>query len=242
MIEALRLVVIDCAILVAAGIALALLLRFGRAALDALPTSRARRAQIERISPVAGTAIAVLFAVMAARWILRTDDARAWIALGAAVALVLALSWGPLRDVFEGVYLRAGKGLVVGDRIQVAGVRGRVQRLGLRGVHVEGNGELAIVPYRTLTAQPLLRTPGVDHPAFHVFRVARPRGRSIADARRLIVETALLHHWASVARQPHVVATDDGELEITVFAIDPDRVTDLEHELREALESLEIQR
>jgi small-conductance mechanosensitive channel len=236
MIDALRLVVLDCAIVVAAAIALAIVLRFGRAALDSLPTSRARRALIERIAPLAGTAIAILFVVMATRWILRTDDRRAWVALGAVATVILLLSWGPLRDVFEGIYLRAGRTCAVGDRVQIGTVRGRIQRLGLRGLHVEGSdGTLAIVPYRAVAAQPLSRTPGVDHPAFHVFRVALPTTRSIAEARKLVLEAALLHHWTSVARQPVVVATEQDELEVTIFAVDPDRVADIERAIRRAL-------
>jgi small-conductance mechanosensitive channel len=150
--------------------------------------------------------------------------------------VIVLVSWGPLRDVFEGIYLRAGRTCAIGDRVQIGAVRGRIQRLGLRGLHVEGSdGTLAIVPYRALSAQPLSRTPGLDHPAFHVFRIPLPARRSIADVRKQVVEAALLHHWSSVARLPLVVATEHGELEVTVFAVDPDRVADLETAIRSRL-------
>jgi small-conductance mechanosensitive channel len=236
MIAALRLVVVDCAVIAGAALVLAIVLRFGRALLASLPTSRARRAMIERVAPLAGTAIAVVFVAIAARWILRTEDQRAWIAIGAVATVIVLVSWGPLRDVFEGIYLRAGRTCAIGDRVQIGAVRGRIQRLGLRGLHVEGSdGTLAIVPYRALAAQTMSRTPGLDHPAFHVFRIPIPVARSIADVRKQIVEAALLHHWASVARLPLVVATEHGELEVTVFAVDPDRVADLEAAIRNGL-------
>lgn len=236
MIQALGLVVVDCAVIAGAALALALVLRFGRALLGSLPTSRARRALIDRIAPLAGALIVIVFVVIATRWILRTEDQRAWLALGAVAAVILLVSWGPLRDVFEGIYLRAGRTCALGDRVQIGAVRGRIQRLGLRGLHVEGEGgTLAIIPYRALAAQTMSRAPGLDHPAFHVFRIPLPKTRSIADVRKQVVETALLHHWASVARLPLVVATDHGELEVTVFAVDPDRVADLEAAVRRPL-------
>lgn len=236
MIEILRLVVLDCAVVIAAAIGLVLVLRFGRAALDALPTSRARRVLIERVAPVAAVAIGVLFVATAVRWVLRTDDHRAWIAIAIVGGVTLALAWGALRDVIEGVLLRAARGCTVGDRIQLDAVRGRVERLGLRGLHVEAtDGELVVVPYRAIAGKPIVRAPRVDHAAFRVFRVAVPAGRTVEDARRVLIETALLHHWASVARLPQVVVTEQGELEVTVFAIDAHRVLDVERALRRAL-------
>jgi small-conductance mechanosensitive channel len=241
LIDVLRLVVVDVLVVLAAALALVLVLRFGRAVLDALPMKRARRVLLERVAPLAGVAVSLLFVAMATRWVLGTDDQRAWIALGAVAAVIVALSWGALRDVFEGVYLRAGRGCAVGDRVQLGSggeaIRGRVQKLGLRGLHLEGEGgELAIVPYRALAGRALLRSPGIDHAAFRVFRIPLPPGRSLADARQAIVESALLHHWASVARQPQIVVTEDGQLEVTVFAVDPGRVIDVERALRAAVE------
>jgi len=236
MIDALRLVLVDCAIVIGGGLALALVFRFSRVIFDAIPMSRARRALVARLSPLAGAALALLFVVMAARWILRTEDPRAWIALAVVAAVVVAISWGTLRDVFEGIFLRTAHTCSVGDRVQIGAVRGRVQRLGLRSLHVEAEGgEIAIVPYRIVAAQPLLRTPGTDHAAFRVFRMPLPANRSLADVRRVILETALLSHHASITRAPEVVATDGGELEVTVFAVDPDRAPDLEQALRRAL-------
>lgn len=236
MIAVLRLVVVDCGVIALAVVALALVLRFGRAALDAVPMSRARRATVARLRPVLGAALALACAVLVVRWVLETDDRRAWLALAAVGAVAVAIAWGTLRDVYEGLYVRASGTCAVGDRIRAGTVAGRVQRLGLRAAHVEGaDGAIAVVPYRALTAQPLLRAPGVEDASFHVFRMPTPANVGLPEARRRIREAALLHHWASIARHPHVVATDAGELEITVFAVDADRLVDVEAALRRAL-------
>jgi small-conductance mechanosensitive channel len=235
-IGAIQVIALDVLIVVGAGLGLALVLRFGRAALDALPMSRARRALVARLRPLVGAALVVLYVMIAARWVLRTDDPRAWIALLVVGLILVAASWGPLRDVLEGVYLRAASALAVGDRVQIGAVRGRVQRLGYRSVHVEGtDGDLAILPYRAIAAQPILRSPAADHASFHVFRAPLPEHRSIPEARRVIRETALLCHWSSIARPPQVAATDDGDLEVTIFAIDADRAPEIERLLRRAL-------
>jgi hypothetical protein len=237
MIDILRLLALDCALVVGGALALALVLRFASAALDAIPMSRARRAFVERVRPLAGVTLVAVFVVLAVRWVLESDDRRAWIAIGVVTAVVIAVSWRPLRDIFEGVFFRVGRVCGVGDRVQIGTLRGRVQCLTLRGIHIESvDGELAFVPYRLVTAQPLLRTTG-DDLGFHVFRVHLPPNRTVADARRIILETALLSHWSSIARHPHVAAAESGDLEITVFAVDPDRAPELELALRQALET-----
>jgi len=236
-IEIARLLALDCAFVLGGALALALVLRFAGAALDAVPMSRARRALVERVRPLAGLVLVLVFVVLAVRWILDSGDQRAWLALVLVAGGVVAVSWSPLRDVFEGVFLRAGRACSVGDRVQVGAIRGRVYRLTLRGIHIEsGDGELAFVPYRLAAAQPMLRTTGEDT-AFHMFRVPLPANRSLAEARRVILETALLSHWSSIARHPAVAAAESGDLEITVFAIDPDRAPEIERALRRALET-----
>lgn len=236
MFESLRSVLVDCFLAVASGLALVLVLRFGRAVLDALPMSRARRTLVTRLQPIAGATLVVIYVVIAARWILDSGDTRAWLAFGFAVAVFAAASWGALRDVIEGVYVRASRTLAVGDRVQIGAVRGRVQRLGHRNVVIEAvDGELALVPYRVVATSTVLRAPFDERSTFHVFRIAVPESRSVPEAKRIVREAALLCHWSSIARQPQVVATDDGQLEITVFPIGADHVADIERVLRRAL-------
>lgn len=236
MIDVVRTVFVDAALAIVAALALVFVLRLGRAALDAVPMSRARRALVGRLRPIAGVTLVAIYVVVTARVIIAEGDQRAWIAFALVVAVFVAASWGALRDTLEGVYLRAGHALAIGDRVQTGAVRGRVHRLDLRSVVIEAtDGELAVVPYRTIAAATLLRAPSDEGSLFHVFRFAVPEDRSVPDAKRAVHEAALLSHWSSIARPPQVIATDDGHLEVTVFPIDADHVTDLERVLRRAL-------
>jgi moderate conductance mechanosensitive channel len=240
MIEALLVVALDCVVVIAGAIGLVVALRFGRAALAALPMSRAARALVDRLSPVAGLALIAVYVVLAARWILDTGAPREQLGFAGVVALAAAASWSSLRDALEGVYLRAGRTLGVGDRVRIGELRGRVQRLGLRRATIETiDGELALVPYRQVAVATVFRDPGDDPgaelSAFHVFRVRIPDNRAIPEVKRIVREAALLCHWSSIARPPEVAAADDGHVEITVFPVDTDHVTDLERVVRRAL-------
>jgi small-conductance mechanosensitive channel len=236
MMDALSALSLDTAYVVAIGLGLLLALRLSNVAIEALPMSRARRALVARIRPVAGTILVLAYAVLVARWLLRGDAGLTPYALAAITLFVAAASWNAVRDVLEGAYLRAARTCAVGDRVQTGNIRGRIQRLGYRNVYVEGtDGELAIVPYRIFANQPVLRSAAADRTSFHIFRAPLPEDRSIPEAKRLVRETALLCHWSSIARPPQVVATANGDLEVTVFAIDPDEAPEIERAVRRAL-------
>jgi small-conductance mechanosensitive channel len=235
-IDTIRIVAFDCLLVIGGAVLLAAILRFGGAALDAIPMSRARRLLLARLRPLAGATLIAVFLVMAARWVLASDDRRAWIALALIAAVATAASWASLRDLLEGVYLRAGRSFAVGDRVQIGEVRGRVQRLGHRAVTLEtADGELALIPYRTVATATIRREPNGGQPGLHVFRMAVPDHRSITEVKRAVREAALLCHWSSISRPPEVSAADDGQVEITVFPVDGDHVADLERTVRRAL-------
>jgi len=227
---------LNALVVVASGLALILILRFGGAVLDALPMSRARRTFVVRFKPAVGALLVVAYLLLTARWLLRHDERLAPYVLSFMTIVVVVASWGALRDILEGVYHRAARSCSVGDRVQVGTIRGRIQRMGLRNVYLEGSeGDLAIVPYRVLSTHPILRSSEAERSTFHVFRVPVPSSVKIPDARRTIRERALLCHWSSIARPPQVVAAGPDELEITVFAIDGDRAPEIERAVREAL-------
>lgn len=237
MTHTLRILALDCLVVFGGAVALAAILRFGRAGLDALPLSRARRNLVTRLSPLAAAMLIAVYAVIAARWVLDSNDSRAWLAFAVVVGLVAAASWSALRDALEGVYLRAARSFAVGDRVDIDGVRGRIHRLGTRSVVVQTvDGELAIVPYRMVAATTIRRDVFDEQSGFHVFRLPIPERRTIADVKRAIREAALLCHWSSPRRLPTVTATDDGQLEITVFPVDANHLTEIERVVRRAVE------
>ncbi len=238
MIELLRSLGTDGLVVLGAGVAVVLALRFARAVIDALPLSRARRARALRIRPIVGAITIVLYLLFVARWLLRDHPGLAPIGLALICVGLVAASWPALRDVLEGTYLRAAAVVAIGDRVQIGAVRGRIRRLGYRNILVEASdGEVAILPYRLVAAQTVLRSAELDRAAFHVFRVAIPADRSITDLKRTIRETALLNHWSSIARPPQISATPDHHVEITVFAIDPDQAPEIERAVRQAIGS-----
>lgn len=236
MMATLRSLGVDCLVVVGGAVGLVALLRFLRAVLDALPMSRARRTLVGRLRPLAAMALIAIYAVVAARWILVDADSREMVAFLVVVGIATAASWTALRDAVDGVFLRAGTSLVVGDRVEIAGVRGRLQKLGIRALTIETfDGEVAILPYRTVTTATIRREPSDERSAFHVFRVAIPEQRSVPELKRAVREAALLCHWSSPRRLPQVTATDDGHLEITVFPVDANHVTEIERVVRAAV-------
>lgn len=236
MIELLQSFGTDGLIVLAAGVAVVLALRFVRALVDALPMSRARRALAVRIRPFIGAIVVILYLLFVVAWLLRDHPGMVPWALAVLGLGVAAASWPAIRDVLEGAYVRASPAFAVGDRVQIGTVRGRIRRLGYRNVYIEGtDGELAILPYRLIATQPILRSAELDRGAFHVFRVPVPAERSIPELKRQVRESALLNHWSSIARPPQISATADGHVEITVFAIDPDQAPEIERAVRKAI-------
>lgn len=237
MIETLRSIGIDCIVVFGGAFVLAVALRFGRIVLDALPMSRARLALVARLRPLAAATLIAIYAVIAARWVLASGDRSEWIAFAVIIGIAAAASWNMLRNVLEGVYLRVGRSFEIGDRVEIAGVQGRVHRLGARAVVIETtDGQLAIIPYTIVASSTIRREPFDEQSAFHVFRVSIPEQRPVAELKRAVREAALLSHWSSTRRLPQVAATEDGQLEITVFPVDANHAPEIERAVRRALE------
>lgn len=194
-----------------------------------IPMPRERRILIERVRPVMGVVLALLYLLFAARILLRHG---VQVQVAALLVLGLALlvgAWFAVKDLIAGVVLKAGRLCSVGDQVTVAGFEGRVVQMGLRSVSLETNqGDEAVVPYSVLSQSPLLRSPSIEGVALHVFRLRTPVNVSVADARQAVLEGAMCAHWASVVRPPQVKPLGNHEYEISVFALDPDHGPDVE--------------
>lgn len=236
MIETLRIIGLDCIVVFGGLIVLAAVLHLARAVLDALPLSRTRRAFVARMQPLAGATVIAIYTVIAAHWVLASSDRQEWFAFALVFGIAAAASWSVLRNALEGVYLRVGRTFEVGERIEIAGVQGRVHRLGARALVVETvEGRLAIIPYRMVANATIRREPFDQQSSFHVFRVAIPARQSIPELKRAVHEAALLCHWSSTRRLPQVTATEDGQLEVTVFPVDGNHASEIERVVRDAL-------
>ena len=74
-----------------------------------------------------------------------------------------------------------------------------------------------------------------DRGTLHVFELSLPDRPSVAITKRRIREAALRCHWAAIAREPEISVLDSDRYEITVFAVDPDRVREVEAAVRSEL-------
>lgn len=203
-----------------------------RGAIEIAPIARSRRDAARRALPVLSGLAALVFALLAVRRLLSDQPVVAAVAMVLVVAGFVVASWPALRDVAAGVFLKAGQICREGDHVRIGDVHGRVARLGLRVMVLEtSDGEEAIIPFARVTRDRLLRTPAVEGVTPHVFRLPLPRGASMGELKATIRRSALLVHWSAVSREPEITVDGD-HLEVTVYAIDPDRGTDIEVAVR----------
>jgi small-conductance mechanosensitive channel len=226
-------------VLVVGGIVLAAILSFAGYALRIVPMTRSRRGWVARFAPIVAALAGFLYVLFFTRQAFRESPE----SLPFAMALVLcgcgAASWFAVRDYLAGVFLKAGRVLQVGDHVQIGDVKGRVSRLGYRVASLEtGQGDEAIVPFSRIARESILRTPVLEGMALHVFRMEAPTGVDVSEVRRTIRHGALLCHWSSIVREPEIESLEGGQLEVTVFSIDRDRVADVESAVRESLTRL----
>lgn len=232
MIDAAKTIGLDLLVVLGSGLALIGLYRVANQLVLALPSSRASRAFVARLRPLVAAALVVAWAVISMRWVLR-DSAGAPYTLFIVGGVCIAAAWRVIRDIAEGIYFRAAGTCLRGDHVQIGTIRGRIQALGVRALTIEtSDGELAILPYTQVAQSSLFRSPAADRTSFHVFRVPMPKESSLPEAKQRVREAALLCHWSSIAQPPQCVATGDGELEITVFALDADRASEIERAVR----------
>lgn len=198
-----------------------------------LPMRRERRDALHRAAPVAGTLVTLAYALVATTWLFSDYPRYVPVGLALVVAAFVGASWQTLRDVVSGVVLRAGSSLGPGDQVRIETVRGRVAKLGWRTVVIETReGEEALLPYSRVARSRLLRTSSRAGVTMHVFHLRTPEQLSIAEVRAAVRETALGVHWSAISRVPEVAAVTDGAFEVTVYALEPDRASDIEAAVR----------
>ena len=235
MIGAAKSIGLDLLIVFGSGLVLIGLYRLANELVFALPLRRANRAVVARLRPVVAAAFVVMWAIITMGWVLRESAVVAHYTLVVVGGICIAAAWRVIRDITEGIYFRAAGTCLTGDQVQIGGIRGRIKALGLRALIIEtSDGELAILPYSHVAASSIFRSPAADRTSFHVFRMPMPRDASLPEAKQRVREAALLCHWSSIAQAPRCVATGDGELEITVFALDADRASEIERAVRAA--------
>jgi len=211
-------------------------LRAARFAIDVVPLSAERRESLRRGFPVFAALSVLLYLLFAAGLFFERYPAHFPIAVAVILGVSLAASWFGVRDLVSGVFLKAGRVCRVGDYVRIGDVQGRVERMGHRVIVIEtARGEEAIIPFHRVARDAVLRTPVSERGTLHVFELSLGSRRSVAEAKRQIRDAALRCHWAAIARDPEVVVLDGDRYEVTVFALDPDRVREVEAAVRAAL-------
>jgi hypothetical protein len=214
-----------------AGAALLALLLGVRALIELAPLDKDRRETIDRAGPVVAAITGVVYLAFAVRALFAHPLLVALVLLGFAVA-----AWSAIRDFVSGMFIKAGRVCREGDTVRLDGVHGRITTMGYRVMVVETHeGDEAIIPYSKIAREQLLRTPVADAVSPHVFKLRAPVEGVLHDVKTAIRQSALLTHWSVPSRNAAIAVQGDGTLEVTVYAVDPDRGEDIEAEVRRAM-------
>jgi len=152
------------------------------------------------------------------------------------IIAVLWISWVAIRDLVHGVFFKAGRTCRPGDRVVVGAVDGRVQRLGYRVLEVvTAQGDEVLVPYSQLSKAAITRRAADVGAVRHAFQLTPPSGVPLTAVTETIELATFTHHWASAAHPTQVTLTEQGDLEVAVFALDPLRGPEIEDAVRTAV-------
>jgi hypothetical protein len=228
---------LDLLVILAGAAILAAVLLAVRGAFGLLPVAKSTRDAVRRALPVAAAGVALIYALVAVTILFADQPMVAAIATVLVIGAFVVVSWNALRDLASGVFLKAGDICQPGDHIRIDDLQGRVAHMGLRVLVLEtSDGDEALIPYSRIARDRLLRTPAVEGVTPHVFQLSVPPELSPATLKTQVRHSAMLEHWSAVSRAPEI-ALHDGQLEVTVYAVDPDRGPDIEAAVRRAVSS-----
>ncbi len=144
------------------------------------------------------------------------------------LAIVLLAALPLLRDMIAGVGIALEGRHRIGDDVRIGAHEGRLIAFGLRSVILrERDGTQATVPNRVFAASEVVRLTlgdrGQDAPT--ELEIAVPPGLALDEARRRLLEAALLSPYAAPGRRPEVFAVADaqGGLRVRLHAFVFDR-------------------
>lgn len=204
---------------------------------EILPLSDDRHGSIDRLRPLVGAGLALLFSLFSAHALFGRYPNVMPVALLLVLVGFFMGSRSLVRDFFAGVALRAEQSLKVGDHIRIGETKGKVTILGPRAITVATpEGDSALVPYSQATEVPIVRTRAFDQSASRTFTLSEFGSLTFAEVSRRVEKAALLHHWGSIAKSPEITARSDGNIEVTVFALAQDHADDVERAVRGAVE------
>lgn len=202
-------------------------------ALDILPVSRSRRLALRRAAPLLGAVLVVGYCLLVVRSLFGEQPGMLPVALAMILGGFVAASWGPLKDVVAGVFLKAGRICNIGDVVQVADVNGRVTEMGHRALTVEtSSGEHVVVPYGMVASGAVFKVPDLSGAQAHVFELTLAPELEVPDAVRRLQGTAMLHHWSSIVKVPEVKLLRGRTCRVTLYPLALDYAPAIEEQLR----------
>ncbi len=205
-----------------------------------LPSQRARRFLRRAVVPPVELLAAVSVAgLVFARLV---DGRTAWVAIAWA-GLALALAWTArtaIEDFVAGALLRMEGGVERGRKVGVAGVSGKIARLGYRSIEIEGDdGSTIRLPWRNVARDAMRLREGTSASRSHSFTITVSRTRPIERVLEEIPAAALVSPWASTTRLPEVrlqAQTDQSYvLEVTTHALDARFAPQIEADIRKRM-------
>jgi len=197
------------------------------------PMTKARRRSLEQWFPILQLTAVLGFLVAGAQGLFSDPTYRA-LAVLSILLFGLWLARHTWLDMWHGAFLRASGHVKIGDFLVIEPHRGRVRWLGPRVLTLETeDGSDAIIPYSRLASEAMVRGPRVDGAHRYHFVVEVPSNAWTPDRLRQLV---LMHHWSTPSKPPEVVSLGPDRFGVTVYALLPQRVADIERDLRRAVD------
>ncbi|EDM75803.1 hypothetical protein PPSIR1_34722 [Plesiocystis pacifica SIR-1] len=211
---------------------------------DRLPMSEGRRRTLIRLRPVLEVVVATTYLLLALPAVLDDHLEFTPVSLGlmALTFGLIGVSWATLRDLVNGVFIKAGELCREGDRVIVSGRVGVVRHLGHRFLTLESeSGEEVFIPYGQLSRESIVRTQARAGSHRHSFELALPASLEPSPALRALSQAALASHWSSLVRPPELEALGGGRVRVHVYALGREQGVVIEAAVRELAASLEAQ-
>lgn len=186
-----------------------------RAGVRRIPGLPKVQAMLESLLPLVEVGLGGLWIVLMVQGVFVSNPIFGGVAMVGVLLYGLWLGREPIQDTLAGVILRTGRGLRVGDKLNVDGLEGQIRELGPRKATLQlHNGDEGLVPYTKLSRATIIRTPMVFGAHQHTFRL--PPGTDVNRVER----AALLSHWSSVTLPPLLDVREEG-VHVTIFTLDP---------------------
>lgn len=218
------------------AIGLVLSVRAFGAVMRLLPMSRTAQQKVHAWLPVVGVTVIVLYVGVVLDWLL--GGSMRWLVPMLIVLVPVAASWGVIKNVVDGLFVRSSDTYRIGDYLALDDLEGRVSELGWRYLVLETrDSTVATVPYSRLAEAIVQRAPRAEHAHFHTFRVECPDVLPIPEVKRAIHRALLLSPWCLYKRAPEVRAVG-GEIEVVVGLVDADHEVEAEAVTRNAIAAM----